>query len=186
MKTDDIILLLPAVYQRALAPGSPLRAVLSVMQGLHEPVEASLATLDADFDPLRAPPAFLPFLARWLDLTRLFDDPDRGSDAERRSIQRRRMASVGDGPLRTLIAAGAELSRRRGTPAGLIRCLELATGVRGFRLDEGPADALGRPRPFHFRVRAPLESRRHQVLIERIITSEKPAHVTHELAFETR
>ena len=51
MRADHITLLLPEVYQRAVVPGSPLAALLDVMDAMHAPVEAALGGLPAVFDP---------------------------------------------------------------------------------------------------------------------------------------
>src|SRR5262245_44871149 len=106
MKQDEISRLLPAVFQRAVMPGTPLAALLAVMEELHAPVEGLLADLDAYFDPRRAPEPFLPFLARWVGLGRLLDDwPRRADDAD--------FWPSGSGHLRELIAAAVVLARWR-------------------------------------------------------------------------
>jgi len=43
------------------------------MEALQAPDEAVLERLDAIFDPRRTTDEFVPFLAYWADLTRLFD-----------------------------------------------------------------------------------------------------------------
>src|SRR5438105_2847657 len=118
MRAPEIARLLPSVFRRTLAPaaGDPLGALLAVMEAMHAPVEGVLGELDAWFDPRRAPAEFVPLLARWVDL----DVP----------------VSTGLGRLRELVAARVELSRLRGTAAGLVRFLALATGLDGFRVDE--------------------------------------------------
>ena len=91
--------------------------------------------------------------------------------------------SSGLGRLRELIAWAAYLSQRRGTRQGLLKFLEVATGIPGFAVDEDVKGADGRTIPFHLRVRAPKAARTHRSLVERIITLEKPAYVTYELDF---
>jgi phage tail-like protein len=162
MKRTEIARLLPGVFQRAL-DGGPLLALLDVMEALHAPSEAVLADLDALFNPYRAPDAFVPLLARWVDL----DLP----------------VTTGLGRMRELVAAGVELSRWRGTARGLRLFLQTATGVKDFVIDERVPGPDGRPRPFHFQVSAPAPLEPHRVLLERIIEREKPAYVTHELRF---
>jgi phage tail-like protein len=150
------------------------------MEELHAPSEEKLRTLDANFNPHRAPDAFVPFLARWVDLDRLFDKPS----AESRALKALpRLLPTGLGRLRELIAAAAYLSQWRGTSKGLLSFLETATGARGFEIKEGGVGTEGRPRPFHFLLRAPQESFPFRSLIERIVESEKPAYVTYELEF---
>lgn len=163
MRSLEIQRLLPGIFQRALEPNSPLEALLDVMEALHAPSESVLAGLDALFNPYRAPDAFVPLLAKWVDL----DLP----------------VTTGLGRMRELVASGAELSRWRGTARGLRLFLQTATGVRDFVIDERVPGPDGRPRPFHFQVSAPASLEPHGVLLERIIEREKPAYVTHELRF---
>jgi phage tail-like protein len=150
------------------------------MEDLHEPSVEILARLDAFLDPYRTPEEFVPYLARWLDLERLFDNPD---DEYTVREEGRNPISSGLGRLRELIAWAARLSQRRGTRQGLLKFLEVATGLGGFAIDEEVLGKDGRPIPFHLRVRAPKAARIHRSLMERIITLEKPAYVTFELDF---
>jgi phage tail-like protein len=146
------------------------------MESLHEPSVRVLEQLDAFFDPRRTPEAFVPFLATWVDLERLFDPKFGDLSASRPPID------TGVGRLRELTAAAAYLSKWRGTTHGLLRFLETATGESGFEVVESAPDAEGRPRPFHVVVRAPGSVAKHRGLIERIIDQEKPAYVTYELS----
>jgi phage tail-like protein len=163
MKSAEILRLLPGIFQRTARSGSPLAALLSVMEALHAPSEEVLENLDALFDPRRAPDRFVPFLARWVDL----DLP----------------VTTGLGRLRELTAAGVELSRWRGTARGLLLFLSTATGRQDFEVDERVPGPNGLPLPFHVRVRAPAELAPHRPMLERIIEMEKPAYVTYELHF---
>lgn len=175
MKRPKIEQLLPAVVHRTLRPGSLLMALLEVMEGLHAPSEALLATLEERFDPRRAPDSFVPFLARWVDLDHLFEE-GIGADGLPSALEL--------GHLRELVALATHLSRWRGTSRGLILFLETATGQRGFGIDERVADAHGQVRAFHLRVTAPAGSRPRRALLEQIIEREKPAYVTYELRFD--
>jgi phage tail-like protein len=175
VKPADAALLLPGVFQRAIVPGSPLAALLAIMEALHAPDEAALDNLADTFHPLRAPDRFVAFLARWVDLDEyLVADAATG------------VATLpsGHGNLRLLVGAATELSKARGTARGLIRFLEVATGVTGFSIDEQPLAEDGRPRPFHFRVSAPAEAAPLQSLVERIVASEKPAYCTAEVVVQ--
>src|SRR5262245_33932718 len=133
MRSAEIARLLPWVFQRTLQPGSPLDAILAAMEGLHAPSEASLAGIDRYFDPRRTPDNFVPFLARWVDLEGVLVRPAEryygagGSDEPLQS---------GVGRLRELVAAAVFLARWRGTSKGILRFLEVATGVPGFKVDE--------------------------------------------------
>lgn len=182
MRSTRASRLLPDVMRRTVAAQSPIAALLDVMEALHAPSEEVLERIDRVFDPHGAPPGFLPVLARWVDLAWLLDRQAPG-DARRGGAPVPTL-STGDGRLRDLIAAAAWLAQRRGTAAGLVRFLETATGLAGFRIQENPADEGGRPRPFHLVVTAPGRARIHEALVRRIVEAEKPAYVTWELAFE--
>jgi phage tail-like protein len=180
MKRDAIERLLPEVFRRTIRPGSPLAAILDVMEDLHAPDERVLDRIDAILDPVRTDDAFVPYLAGWLDLERLFEDP---TDDYSAAPGKRQPVSTGLGRLRELIGSAAWLSQWRGTSQGLRRFLEIATGVRGFEIDERVLDQEKRPIPFHIRVRAPGSVRMHRSLLDRIIQFEKPAYVTYDLDF---
>jgi phage tail-like protein len=179
MTPREIENLLPWVIRRTATAGSPLAALLGAMAGLHAPAERALAEVETAFDPRRAGDAFVPYLARWVDLERLLEDERLAADPSRPLLP------SGLGRLRELIAAAAELSQQRGTAPGLLRFLTIATGSSGFRLEEQPPGPDGRPRPFHLRVVAPAEAQTYRALIERIVALEKPAYVTSEVVFET-
>jgi len=180
MKHTAIKHLLPGIFQRTIVDGNPLSAILDVMEALHAPSEEKLKTLAADFDPHRAPNAFLPFLARWVDLDRLFERPAGEVHAGQATP---RLLPTGSACLRELIAAAAYLSQWRGTAKGLLLFLETATGVSGFEIEEQVPGPDKRPRPFYFRLRVPRKLLPYRALIERIAESEKPAYVTYEIEF---
>jgi phage tail-like protein len=165
MHREEIEQLLPSVFQRGLRPGSPLVALLDAMEALHEPIEDALGRLDAIFDPRRTPDRFVPFLAAWLDLGRVLP------------------VSTGLSPLRELVAGAAAIAQTKGTARGLILFLETAVGVGGFVIHEEVFGADGRFRPFHVRIVAPPAAWPHRALVERIIETEKPAHLTYDLEF---
>lgn len=178
MLRPDIEALLPAVFQDAIRPGSPLDAMLEVAACLPRPIEELLASADRLFDPRRAPDHMVAFLARWVDLDHFLIG--RGSDGSGGSLP------TGLGYLRELCAAAAELSRQRGTRQGLVRFLEIATGHAAFHIEEN-VERTGTSRPFHMTVTAPAAARDHRELIHAIVAFEKPAYVTYdpeELRFE--
>lgn len=164
MRAAEIRRHLPDVFLRTLDDGGIGRATLAVMEDLHAPSEAVLDDLDAWFDPRRAPDAFVPLLAGWVDL-----------DAE---------LAAGMGRLRELVAAAAEISRWRGTCHGLRLYLETATGLTGFRILESVPGPDGRPRPFHVRVDCPAEARPYARVVTRIVEIQKPVHVTADVHFD--
>ena len=165
MHREEIEQLLPGVFQRSARPGSALVALLDGMAAFHQPIEDVLQRLDAFFDPRRTPDRFVPFLAAWLDLGRVLP------------------VTTGLSPLRELVAEAAAIAQTKGTARGLVRFLETAVGVAGFVIHEEVLDTAGRPRPFHVRIVAPAAAVPHRALVERIIESEKPAHVTYDLEF---
>jgi phage tail-like protein len=178
MKASEIRYLLPGVFQRTLRPGTPLSAALDVMEALHAPSEEALANIDGVLDPRRTPDGFVPMLARWLDLDRLFERRLREQEPSLRQLM-----PAGLGRLRELIAIAAQLSKWRGTRRGLLLFLETATGLKGFDVDENVPGEDGLPKPFHLRVKVPAGGSELKGLIERIVSSEKPAYVTYELEF---
>jgi phage tail-like protein len=176
MKRNEIEQMLPGIFQRTVQEGTPLFALLEVMEALPAPDEAALDQLDAFFDPYRTPDAFVPFLASWVDLERLLIEvPEEFKESAPPPLP------SGIGRLRELVAAATFLAQWRGTAKGLLRFLETATGVQGFSIEEQVLSPDGQLKPFHLRVRAPQETAPYRVMIERIIESEKPAYVTYEL-----
>lgn len=179
MQAAEIALLLPEVFRTGLGERGVLPVLLEVMAQMHAPSTRTLDRLDACFDPRRSADRFVPMLARWVDMDRLFlrsaADPRSSSDGE--------AISTGTGRLRELVARAAWLSQWRGTRQGLLAFLETATGVQGFTIDEHVPGADGRPRPFHIRVGVPAGLEAHRALIERIVGFEKPASVTCDIVF---
>jgi phage tail-like protein len=173
--------LLPAFMQRGAEANPELRALLASVAGLLAPMEQSFATLDVHFDPRRTDERFVPFLAAWVDLRRVFE-----VSSELNASGQQQPSSVGviGGSLRELAAEAAFLSQWRGTERGLVRFLELATGSRGFVVDSRPRDAEGRLRPFHVVIEAPHSAQVWRGLVEKIVAMEKPAHVTAEIVWK--
>jgi len=167
MNRSNIAALLPGIFQRTLGDGNPMDAMLCAMEALHAPSEEILRQIDFICNPHRAPEAFVPFLARWVDLERIFAPREDGDG----------LVSTGLGRLRELIQTAAYLSRWRGTKQGLERFLETATGLTGFEIEEPHA------RPFHLRITAPKEAEPHRALIERIVEVERPVYTTWEVQF---
>ncbi|MGI5177260.1 phage tail protein [Dactylosporangium sp. CA-152071] len=151
MRHDDIVRLLPAVYQSAAQPGSVLTALLDVMEAMHAPAERRLTAVDELFAAYRTPDAFLPFLLRCVAMDHIG-------------------RSLPSGRQRDLVARAGDLARRRGTAGGLCALLETVTGVPGFTVEE--------PRPFHVVVRVPDPARDQLSLIRLVVQQEKPAAVT--------
>lgn len=179
MKKAQIKRLLPSVFQHGVQPGSPLSAILDVMESMHAPSESAMDHLAEMFDPHRTPDAFVAYLASWVDLEDLLDIPrSEGASSTPR-------LSTGVGRLRELTAAAVTLSHWRGTCKGLTLFLETATGMGGFEVDEHVVGIDGKAKPFHLRITAPGELTGHRSLIQRIVELEKPAYVTYELGFRS-
>jgi phage tail-like protein len=183
MRAADIERMLPGLFQQTLAPDQPLSALLAVMEALHQPAEDVLNRLDAHLDPRRAPDEFVTLLARWVDLDRLF----REGAATSTTAGEGSTTVIAPERLRLLVRAAARLSQWRGTQKGLREFLELATGVSGFDLREnmrsGGKTGTAIAAPYHLWVAAPAAAEPHRPLIDRIVRSEKPAYMTHELTF---
>jgi len=182
MNKSRIQELLPKVFQRAVRPGSPLQALLEVMEQLTDPPEEKLAELDRYVDPYRAPEDFVVFLARWMDLQRFF------SSSTRRRLEAGEQVDPlpsGSGRLREILSQAARMLAERGTRDGLIGLLETATGVRGFNVDESPTDETGKTIAFHIRVHVPPEANAYLDFVRRIVEAEKPAYLTYELVTQT-
>src|SRR5438874_1042488 len=104
MKQKAIEFLLPEIFRRTVRPGEPLAGILRTMEDLHAPSSEILGRFDAYMDPYRTPDAFVPYLARWLDLERLFDDPNDDYSVPEEG---RNPISSGLGRLRELVAWAA-------------------------------------------------------------------------------
>jgi phage tail-like protein len=180
MKQNEIANFLPRVFQNTLRSGSPLNALLEVMEILHAPAEEVLAQLETYFNANSTSDSFVPYLACWVDLDRFFPFYSAQPPEVQRSTD---PISTGTGRLRELIAAAAYLSQWRGTAKGLKLFFETATGMQGFELLENVADENGIPRSFHIRIIAPPQAAAHVALIERIVEQEKPAYVSYDLEF---
>jgi phage tail-like protein len=175
MKQNEIARLLPAIFQQTLQPGTPLSALLGVMELLPERDEAILDGLEAFFNPYRTPDGFVPFLASWVDMEWILLE-----HAAEFSPLTPPLPS-GMGRLRELVAAATFLAQWRGTAKGLLHFLETASGVPGFTVDERVPGLDGRPRPFHIAIHVPQDAVPYQAMVRRIIEAEKPAYVTYDL-----
>ena len=180
MKQEAIVERLPDVFkQAATGEGNPLAAVLGVMEELHARDEDILADFGRYVDARRTTDEFVPYLAAWVDYAWLLLDPPDNPYADVELP-----FAGGLGRLRELIASAAAESKWRGTSAGLVRLLERATGVQGFRVEETVTDESNRPLPFRVRVIVPREGEHYRDLVQRIVEHEKPAHVIATVVLE--
>jgi phage tail-like protein len=175
MKHDEIKNFLPAVFQRTVHAGNPLATLLSVMEILHAPSERILEDVDRFFDARRTPDEFVPFLAQWMNLDRIF------ASATTLELDSPLMPKIGY--LREIISNATYLSQWRGTKKGLLLFLQTATGAKDFDIDEDARSEDGQTQPFHLKIRAPRTTEAQGELIKRIIESEKPVHLTYEIEF---
>ena len=187
MKVDNIMQLLPSVMRRTLRENAPLQVLLEVMESLHAEDEARLANLAEVFDPRRTQSAFLPMLAHWMNLDRLFQPLPNAQGQSQDTLPSRwqaRTLPLPEAVMRELIAQASHLSQWRGTPKGLVLFLEIATGLKGIKVVEQVYDAQGQVRPFHIEIHLPPQAESVRELIERIVSQEKPAYITNDLVIE--
>jgi phage tail-like protein len=146
---------LPVIYQA----NEFLGRFLLLFEAIWEPLEQRQDHIDMYFDPRTCPPAFLSWLAGWLDV-----------DGQARWPESR---------LRRLLAEAMDLYRWRGTRYGLTRMLELCTGLSA-AITEDPAV------PFQFRitVRLPSDGSVGTPAIEQLLQAHKPAHAGYILEVE--
>ncbi len=170
--------LLPAILRRDAGPEQILSHVLHVMHDYHGHIEQGRAILPAHFNPYTCPEHFIPLLIRMLDLDRIFSQTQAVS-----ADPKQHRSSCPIGRLRNVIAVAMHCSHWRGTSRGLRLMLQSATGAQDFTIIENSATATGAARAFHILVEAPANVVMHENLIQRIISSEKPAYVTAELIF---
>ena len=168
MRADRAALLLPEVIRRGARPGSPLGALLDVMEAMHAPAETALRGLPSILDPQTTPDDFVPFLATWVGLDDVVPD---GVEFE-----------AGVGRLRQLVATSAARARRRGTLDGLRETLLIATGRSDITVDDARRSPSGRVLPFHVDVVVPAAAAGLLDLVQRLVEHEKPAFVTATVA----
>ncbi|HKD97889.1 MAG TPA: phage tail protein [Micromonosporaceae bacterium] len=169
MRKEHIERLLPAAFQRTVTGHGVIDSLLSVMQDLHAPSEATLAHVDDLAAAYRAPDGLLPFLVSWVAWDHIGVSPGVGTDPR---------AGVPVGRLRDLVANAAVLAAARGTADGMCRLLATVCGVDGFRVDE-PVE-----RAFHLVVHIPPPAAEHIDLIRRVVAAEKPAATTCEVVLD--
>jgi len=157
-------MLLPDVIRRGAGPGTPLSALLHVMESMHEPAEAALLGLPAMLDPQSTRDDFVPLLASWVGLDDLIPD---GAEFE-----------AGNGRLRQVVATSAARARRRGTLDGLRETLAIATGRLDITVDDTVTGPDGGILPFHVDVVVPAAAAGLLELVNRLVEHEKPAFVT--------
>lgn len=175
MERSQIQKMLPEVMQRVVHDDSVLESMLVIMSELHEPTESLLYQLEKKFNSDTAPVELLSMLAHWMDLLRLFRNEDNYSENINQWADR--PLPIGAANLRALIENASHLSQYRGTHYGM---LEIATGVKGFDIDDGTQASVPDEtyQAFHINVIIPAEAESYKDLIERIVQQEKPVYTT--------
>ena len=132
---------------------------LLLFETIWEPLEQRQDHIEMYFDPRTCPVTFLPWLARWLDLSFNNHWPES---------RRRR-----------LLTEATDLYRWRGTRYGLTRMIEVCTGLQP-EIRDDPAQ----PFLFHVRVALPRDGGIRRELIDELIRAHKPAHAGYTLEVE--
>lgn len=160
MDVQTLLQLLPLAFREAerRAPaGSPLAAVLSVIEGLLQPIDDLISDLHHHVNPRTSSEPLLPLLATWLSDTWI--------------------ASVDASCEREQLASFARCSAQRGTRQALCQALRLVGGCRDIDIEESTTV------PFHFSVTLPEALRAELGRLEKTLELYKPAHTTAELCF---
>ncbi len=149
---------LPDIFQE----NDFLRRFLRIFEDIWEPLEQRQDHIEMYFDPQTCPVSFLPWLASWLDL------PFNPHWPEARH--------------RRLLSQAMELYSWRGTRHGLVRMIEVCSGLTPVIEDSS--------QPFVFRVRITLppgtaSETVDKDLIEELIQAHKPAHAGYILEVTT-
>jgi phage tail-like protein len=139
---------LPGLYQ----DNDFMARMLLIFEAIWEPLEQRQDHFPLYFAPSTCPAGLLPWLASWLNLTL---DPSWPEPRQR-----------------ALLGEAMDLYRWRGTPYGLVRMIEVCTGLTPL-ITEDPKQ----PYVFRIAVRIPPSTRIHPELIEEIVAQHKPAHV---------
>jgi phage tail-like protein len=139
---------LPAVYQES----GFLSRMLLIFEAIWEPLEQRQDHFPMYFAAQTSPVYFIPWLASWLHLS-----IDRHWPEARQ---------------RALLAEAMDLYRWRGTPYGLVRMIEVCTGLTPIVAEKGDA-----PYVFEISVAIPPASGVRRELLEDLIVTHKPAHV---------
>ncbi|GAC1301226.1 MAG: hypothetical protein NVSMB27_41550 [Ktedonobacteraceae bacterium] len=147
---------LPDIFQE----NDFLRRFLLIFEDIWEPLEQRQDHIAMYFDPRTCPVSFLPWLASWLDLP---------FNAHWPEVRRRR-----------LLAQAMELYSWRGTRYGLVRMIEVCTG-----LTPVITESTSQPFVFQIRLSLPAGSSIDKDLIEDLIHLHKPAHAGYILEVNT-
>ena len=143
---------LPVIY----ADNDFLARFLLLFENVWEPLEQRQDHIEMYFDPRTCPASFLPWLASWLDLSFNQHWPE---------TRRRR-----------LLAEAIDLYRWRGTRYGLVRMIEVCTGITP-EVSDNPSQ----PYIFDVKITLPQDGDVDKDLIDELIQAHKPAHAGYRL-----
>jgi len=143
---------LPAVFQE----NEFLSRMLLIFEAIWEPLEQRQDQFPMYFAARSCPASFVPWLASWLHLSLDSQWPEARQ--------------------RALLNEAMDLYRWRGTPYGLVRMIEVCTGLT-------PVITEKREEPyvFHITVTLPAASTVRRQLVEELVAMHKPAHVGYVL-----
>lgn len=144
---------LPIIFQE----NDFLARFLLIFESIWEPLERRQDHIAMYVDPRTSPASFLSWLGGWLDLSFSAHWPESRT--------------------RRLVAEATDLYRWRGTQYGLVRMIEVCTGLTP-RIAEIPAE------PFVFRITVPAQGEVDRELVEQLIVAHKPAHAGYRLEFQ--
>jgi phage tail-like protein len=136
---------------------------LLIMEAIWEPLEQRQDHIELYANPRTCPESFLGWLGSWLSLAL----DDHWPEARRRNLLKEAM----------------DLYRWRGTRYGLMRMIEVCTGLAP-EIDDVPAPSdSARSEPFVFRVRLtiPPDAGVDRELVETLVRAHKPAHAGYVL-----
>lgn len=162
---------LPEVLRQGAIADGPMAALLDAMAALLGPRARLIDRGATLFDPLSAPEPLLPWLAHLLGYGRLFVDPID----PRRTLPLAQSFPPGATRLRQFLAAWPQLHASRGSGDGLCRLLEIATGTLGYSVVEEPTRQ-------HVTVQVPAGETVSEAWLRRLIATERPAHLTWDIA----
>lgn len=145
---------LPDIYQE----NDFLRRFLLIFEEIWEPLEQRQDHIHMYFHPLTCPVVLLPWLASWLDFPL---DPHWPEMRQRR-----------------ILAQAMDIYRWRGTRYGLVRMLEVCTGIT-------PIITEMETEPFVFHIEIPLAAGKvDKKFINDLIQAQKPAHAGYVLEWK--
>jgi phage tail-like protein len=143
---------LPMIFQ----DNGFLGRFLLIFESIWEPLEQRQDHVAMYFDPNTCPAEFLPWLASWLGLSLHEHWPESR--------------------VREIVREATDLYRWRGTPYGMMRLIEVATGLSA-EVSDDPQD----PCVFRVGIQVPSDFQIDRELIETLIEQNKPAHTGYVL-----